>query len=213
MVDLQAAVTVAEKCPTAGQVPIVVLAAVTSNEPDDANGVGDGNTTNDIQEADLGTADFQLKLRSERDGTGNGRVYTLTYAAFDAAGNSASGSGLVFVPHDQRGSEEPIVLSVAQSGAGTAVTWSQVPGAILYNAVRGDVKNLRQIENTIDLGPVACIEANFPDASTAGHEDFDVPATGEAFFYLVAYTDGWGSSGYGTASTSKPRVVASGDCR
>ena len=49
------------------------LVSVTSNEPD--NGLGDGDTANDIVIVD----DLTVKLRAERSGTGNGRIYTLTW--------------------------------------------------------------------------------------------------------------------------------------
>src|SRR6188768_548856 len=65
----------------------IVLTSVTSNEPDDAPGGGDGSTTGDIQGFDIGTADTAGFLRAERAGSRAGRVYTLTYAANDQAGN------------------------------------------------------------------------------------------------------------------------------
>ena len=76
------------------------LISVTSNEPD--NGPGDGNTTNDIQGWAIGTPDTNGQLRAERSGTGNGRIYTLTYTGQDGVGNSASCSATVTVPHDQK---------------------------------------------------------------------------------------------------------------
>jgi predicted extracellular nuclease len=75
--------------------PTVTLVSVTSNEPD--NGVGDGNTTNDIVIVD----DFTFKLRAERSGKGTGRVYTITYMASDDCGNSATDQATVTVPHDK----------------------------------------------------------------------------------------------------------------
>ena len=57
-----------------------------SDEPD--NGPGDGNTDNDIQEADPGTDDRNFLLRSERSGNGDGRVYTIAYSVTDCSGNS-----------------------------------------------------------------------------------------------------------------------------
>jgi len=72
----------------------------TSSEPDDAPGIGDGNTTGDIQDAAIGTPDPSFLLRAERSAAGSGRVYTLEYAATDASGNTASASGQVIVPHD-----------------------------------------------------------------------------------------------------------------
>jgi hypothetical protein len=97
MVNITATVTVSDICDT---VPIVVLTSVTSNEPDNAIGIGDGNTINDIQGAVTGTEDYEFQLRAERAGTGDGRVYTITYTATDASGNSASADATVVVPHD-----------------------------------------------------------------------------------------------------------------
>ncbi len=80
--------------------PTVVLTSITSNEPD--NGRGDGDTANDIQGADLGTADFSFLLRSERSGRGTGRIYTVTYTVTDGSGNSASASATVTIPKSAR---------------------------------------------------------------------------------------------------------------
>ena len=72
--------------------PTVELVSITSNEPDD--GLGDGDTANDIVIVD----DFHFKLRAERSGGGNGRVYTITYKVTDACGNSAITTVTVTVP-------------------------------------------------------------------------------------------------------------------
>ena len=40
-------------------------------------------------------------LRAERDGSGDGRQYTIAVKATDAAGNEGSASVEVVVPHDQ----------------------------------------------------------------------------------------------------------------
>jgi uncharacterized protein len=74
--------------------PAVTLVSVTSNEPDDAPGGGDGNTTNDVVIVDEDT----FRLRAERDETGTGRVYTVTYRAADACGNTTTESATVTVP-------------------------------------------------------------------------------------------------------------------
>jgi hypothetical protein len=83
--------------------PSVVLTSITSNEPDD--GKGDGHTTNDIQAANFGFNDNQFRLRSERSGLGDGRVYTIVYTATDCAGNEASDTAYVRVPHSQSGGQ------------------------------------------------------------------------------------------------------------
>ncbi|MDX1613864.1 MAG: ExeM/NucH family extracellular endonuclease [Candidatus Promineifilaceae bacterium] len=70
----------------------VTLLSVTSNEPD--NGLGDGDTENDIVILGDGTVD----LRAERSGTGDGRIYTFTYEAVDDCGNSTMATAEVVVP-------------------------------------------------------------------------------------------------------------------
>jgi endo-1,4-beta-xylanase len=77
--------------------PVVRLVSITSNEPD--NGLGDGDQPGDIQGASFGTDDRQFLLRSERSGTGQGRIYTITYLATDASGNTTVRQATVTVPH------------------------------------------------------------------------------------------------------------------
>ena len=75
--------------------PTVTLVSITSNEPD--NGLGDGDTANDIVILD----NFHFKLRAERSGIGTGRIYTITYMVTDACGNSTTVSVTVTVPLSQ----------------------------------------------------------------------------------------------------------------
>ena len=103
MVNVEASVVATDACGT----PSISLALITSSEPDDVPGGGDGNTTGDIQGAELGIADFGFQLRAERDAAGEGRVYQLTYSAVDAAGNRANATSLVLVPSDQGVGAEP----------------------------------------------------------------------------------------------------------
>jgi subtilisin-like proprotein convertase family protein len=70
--------------------------SVTSNEP--LNGLGDGDTAPDWQVVDS----HHVKLRSERSGTGSGRVYTVTITCTDQAGRSSSQTVSVTVPLDQQ---------------------------------------------------------------------------------------------------------------
>ncbi len=79
----------------------VVLTSITSNEPD--NGLGDGDTSNDIQGAQIGTLDTEFMLRAERSGKGSGRIYTITYTAVDQVGNKTTRSVTVKVPNNQSG--------------------------------------------------------------------------------------------------------------
>ncbi len=96
MRTITAAIDVSDICdPNPG----VMLASIISNEP--GNGQGDGNTRNDIQDADFGTDDREFSLRAERSGYGDGRVYTVTYTAMDASSNVTDAIGEVTVAHDR----------------------------------------------------------------------------------------------------------------
>ena len=79
----------------------VELLDVESSEPD--NGIGDGNTTNDIQSAETGTDDRSFAVRAERAGPGPGRTYTATYRVTDGSGNATQVLAEIEVPHDQGG--------------------------------------------------------------------------------------------------------------
>jgi hypothetical protein len=79
--------------------PAVSIVDVTtyeaSSEPDD--GLGDGHTTGDIR---WGPDAACVRLRVERSGTGEGRVYTIRVEARDFTGNSSFFDVYVRVPHD-----------------------------------------------------------------------------------------------------------------
>ena len=53
-----------------------------------------------------------MKLRAERSGRGDGRVYTIAYVAKDPSGASCSATVSVTVPHDKRG---PAVTAPGQA--------------------------------------------------------------------------------------------------
>lgn len=91
MVDITASVDVSGGC----GVVTVALVSVTSDEPD--NGVDDGNTVNDIDGVDSGE-DYDFRVRAERCGSCDGRVYTVTYSATDESGNVSYGTAEILVP-------------------------------------------------------------------------------------------------------------------
>jgi subtilisin family serine protease len=191
--------------------PTITLASVTSSEPDDAQGGGDGVTTNDIQDASVGTPDFQLLLRAERDGKGTGRNYTVSYRATDHSGNSSAVAGTtVNVPHDRGNVVEPVNLTVSSKTA-TRVSWGAVTGAQNYDVIRGNLANLRINGSNIDLGQVTCIAHQLLATSTAGLEDTAVPAPGQAFFYAVQYFDGIQKSSFGSESSGRASVIQPGN--
>jgi len=71
------------------------ILSVVSNEPD--NGLGDGDTADDIQNID----GLTVQLRAERSGMGNGRVYTITVRCTDPSGNYTDKLVEVTVPRDK----------------------------------------------------------------------------------------------------------------
>jgi len=78
----------------------VYITSVTSDEVENANGNGDGNTVNDIViSSDCNSVD----LRKERSGNGNGRVYTIYMSVDDGNGNTGTTSCQVQVPHNNGG--------------------------------------------------------------------------------------------------------------
>lgn len=97
LVNITASVEASDICDAN---PSTRLLSIFSNEPD--NGLGDGNTVNDIQGADIGNDDREFMLRAERSGNGNGRVYTITFEARDDSGKSTVENAMVTVPKSRR---------------------------------------------------------------------------------------------------------------
>jgi hypothetical protein len=204
MIPVTASLSLSDNCGAAS----ALLTSVASSEPDDAQGNGDGKTVDDVQNAAPGTPDLSFDLRSERAGTGQGRVYTATYTATDASGNVATGTGTSFVPHDHDGIADPLSLTMRMSGGEAVLDWTAVPGADDYSVIRGNQAGVGEQPAFIDLGQVDCL-AGATGATTL--RDAQNPGVDQVFFYLVAYHHGQ-SSTYGAPSASKPRVAAGGNC-
>jgi uncharacterized repeat protein (TIGR01451 family) len=91
MVDVAVRYNATDNCDPA---PLCAL-SMASNEP--INGGGDGNTASDWEIIDS----HHVRLRAERAGDGNGRVYTVTVTCTDVGGASSSQVVTVGVPHNQ----------------------------------------------------------------------------------------------------------------
>jgi hypothetical protein len=74
----------------------LLITYVSSDEEE--NGKGDGNTVDDMVLVDC----QEVKLRKERSGNGNGRVYSINVAVTDNAGNTATATCYVTVPHNKK---------------------------------------------------------------------------------------------------------------
>jgi len=122
MIPVRVYVGATDDCSAPGDIlPITVR--VSSSEPDNASGNGDGNTNGDVHGFDGYAAPVNVtssftydavnhrwggtvRLRAERAGGGAGRKYTIDVVAQDSHGNTAVTSCCVVVPHDRRGSAD-----------------------------------------------------------------------------------------------------------
>ena len=80
----------------------IAITGITQDEP--VNGVADGNTSPD---AEVGAAGA-FRVRAERSGQGDGRVYRIAFTASDAEGGECSAVLRVGVPHDQGKGSTPV---------------------------------------------------------------------------------------------------------
>lgn len=98
---------------------VPLLVTIRSDEPDNEDGLGDGDTTGDVNgqdgysapvditdllvyDDDLGAWITTVQLRAERDGVSDGRAYILDIMAIDSHMNVSLTSCVVVVPHDRR---------------------------------------------------------------------------------------------------------------
>ena len=106
----QCVTSISDNCNNSLSMSDVVITQVSSDEPEDAQGGGDGSTTNDI----VITSCSSVKLRAERQGSGNGRVYRIHLQVSDGNGNSTTATCQVHVPKSQNGN--PAVDDGAAAG-------------------------------------------------------------------------------------------------
>lgn len=109
-------VTSATSCDGTVNLNSVIIDHVTSDEVE--NGNGDGNTLNDIV---IACNRKSVQLRAERDGSGDGRVYTIYFKVTDGSGHSTTVAATVTVPKSQNGT------SAVDSGPHYAVTNATCP--------------------------------------------------------------------------------------
>jgi hypothetical protein len=105
---------ISDDCNSDLAVSDIVITSVTSDEPENANGNGDGNTIDDIV---IASNCKSVQLRAERDGGSNGRVYRIHVIASDGI-NSTEASFPVSV---RKGSGAAVEGSVAYSESGCAL--------------------------------------------------------------------------------------------
>ncbi|SOD93050.1 T9SS type A sorting domain-containing protein [Spirosoma fluviale] len=105
MVDVTLTYNVLDNCKA------TAVVSVSSNEPQTG---ADDDTPEDWQIVDAN----HLKIRAERAGNGNGRIYTITLTATDASGNKTVQTTQVTVPKNNSGRVGADELSVLEEGEG-----------------------------------------------------------------------------------------------
>jgi len=90
MIDVEVNYNASDSCSA-----VTCVLTVSSNQP--INGTGDGNTSPDWQVIDA----HHVRLRAERAGTADDRIYTITLTCTDASGNKTVKQATVLVPHNQ----------------------------------------------------------------------------------------------------------------
>ncbi len=180
--------------------------SILQDEP--TNGPGQGNT---MQDGGIEANGTKAWVRAERSGTGDGRVYLISYTATDPAGASCTGQVTVGVPHDQSGA--PPVLSPGRwnSLTGELVTPPPAPVAVNDSATvaKGDDKDIAVLANDIAHGmPLTVTIVTHPVKGTVrvnsnGTINYDAPSnwTGTtSFTYRV-------SNGFSTSAPATVTVV------
>ncbi|MDC0745855.1 vWA domain-containing protein [Polyangium mundeleinium] len=81
-----------------GDATTLTITGVTQDEA--LNGTGDGDTTPDAAWVSNAVRD-RVKVRAERSGGGDGRVYRISFTVRDENGDTCTGTTNVGVPHDQ----------------------------------------------------------------------------------------------------------------
>ena len=106
-------------------------------------------------------------------------------------------------------------LKVYEQSLGTEVDWTEVLDASVYDLARGEVASLALIdEQTVDLGPLTCLEEDSAATDNLGDLDAQLPAPGRAFFYVFRdETAGSDGVAWGADSEGRERMAGSGDCQ
>jgi hypothetical protein len=118
MKDVTFTVNATDGC---GGTPTWAITGVSSNEP--VNGTGDGNTSPDWLPVDNHT----VQLRAEREGTGSGRIYTITISVTDCSGNTSTTTASVVVAHNIDGPVNGNAFKVGSTVNLSGTFWD-VPG-------------------------------------------------------------------------------------
>lgn len=208
MVDVTVNYTATDNCPN-----LNCVLTVASNEP--INGLGDGDTSPDWEVVDA----HHVKLRAERSGKGQGRLYTITTTCTDASGNVVTKTSTVFVPPNQKGVwsvvSVPTTITNLKTVAAPAapLTSTYTTGPVMLGVVNFDfsskvlkpteTKKSAQGENLVNfiLGDLEFNALNYDFRELAGprtqFKGFGKVNNEAGYKYLLTVVDGQAPKGGG----------------
>jgi hypothetical protein len=132
----------------------VTLVSITSDE---------GDESNDVSGATFNSDDRSFSLRAQRNGNGDGRSYTITYRVTDNAGNTATATATVVVPHNN----SKLVVTPAESAPEVVVLEQNIPNPFTEETEIGFTLGLNT-EVTLKI-----FDANGRVVATLVHDQLD----------------------------------------
>jgi len=175
----------------------ITIDSITQDEVVNDSGLGSGNTCPDAAVVDVGGGNQAAGVRCERNGTGNGRVYTINFTASDDQGAECMGSVNFCVPHNKKSmcvDDGQLYDSTCSEGAGAGSPVLSLEEFHLLTPaplfMRGDVN----WDEEIDISDgIAILHSLFqtgepldcPDAADANDDgDVDISDAVAVFSYL-----------------------------
>jgi len=159
----------------------VAIEIVSIRQDEPVNQLGDGNTTCDGE--DLGAGMF--RVRTERSGNGNGRVYHISYRADDGYGGECFGTVLIKVPHSQ-------AMPAVDDGPNYDSTWCGDDADVNMDLQVNDADLQIVISELGMSGPDATL--NWPDGDV-NHDGSVTAADVEIVMERIGPTGGIGFQG------------------
>jgi len=104
-------------------------------------------------------------------------------------------------------------LEATGAEGGTVFSWSPVRDATLYDLARGNLSEIVAAYEQVDLGHLVCIADDLTVTDSSAFPDPQIPAPGEAFFYLFRDNGVDAAAGtFGTDGDGHPRVADPVEC-